>query len=355
METTRADLEEAVAGCIVGMAVGDAIGLPLERLSRRRQERRAPGPLKHALIAGRGLVSDDTEHAIMAAQSVIVSGGDPDLFVRSLSWRMRFWLLGVPAGIGRATLQAVFKLWLAFPWDRSGVYSAGNGPAMRSPVLGVLFAHDPDRCRELVYRSTRVTHADPKAFAAALAVAIAARMSCQGDADADVYFQHCRSELLNVESGMLELVAEVVNSVRAGEATGDFAAAMGLEKGVTGYSYHTVPVALHAWLSHPRDYRRALDAIIRCGGDTDTTAAIVGGIVGGAVGVGGIPEDWRSGLVEWPCNVPWMVRLGERAGGVARSGIPQRALGFNVPGQLLRNFAFLLIVLVHGFRRMLPP
>ena len=67
---------------------------------------------------------------------------------------------------------------------------------------------------------------------------------------------------------------------------------MGLSRGVTGFVCHTVPICIHAWLSHPGDYRSAVESVIRCGGDADTTAAITGGIVGAAVGRAGIPDEW---------------------------------------------------------------
>jgi hypothetical protein len=62
-------------------------------------------------------------------------------------------------------------------------------------------------------------------------------------------------------------------------------------------------VALHAWLSNQENFRDAVVAVVQCGGDTDTTAAIVGGIVGCHVGKIGIPEEWLRNLLEWPRTV----------------------------------------------------
>lgn len=121
------------------------------------------------------MVSDDTEHTCMVAQALIVSGGDIRLFSRSLAWRLRFWLLGLPAGIGLATLRALVKLWLGFPASRSGVFSAGNGPAMRAAIIGAAFGGRPERMRGLARTSTRLTHTDPKAERGALAAHQAAR------------------------------------------------------------------------------------------------------------------------------------------------------------------------------------
>src|SRR5713101_4712985 len=122
---------ERLAGVILGTAVGDALGLPREGLSRRRARKLfGPPPFHHQFLFGRGMTSDDTEHTCMVGQALLRAPSDPDRFARSLGWRLRFWLLGLPAGLGRATLRAVVKLWLGFSPHHSGVRSAGNGPAM---------------------------------------------------------------------------------------------------------------------------------------------------------------------------------------------------------------------------------
>ena len=60
--------------------------------------------------------------------------------------------MGLPAGIGLATLRSILKLWLFVPGRWRGVYSAGNGPAMRSALLGVCFAADEARIAALIER-----------------------------------------------------------------------------------------------------------------------------------------------------------------------------------------------------------
>ena len=166
---------DRILGCLLGGAVGDAIGLPHEGLTRRRIALRlGSGPIEHALIFRRGMLSDDTEHACMTAQAMLRAPDDPDAFMRSLAWRLRLWLLGLPAAIGLGTLRALIRLWLGWPPTRSGVGSAGNGPAMRAAILGACLGHDPERLRSYVERSTRMTHSDPRALAGALAIAGAA-------------------------------------------------------------------------------------------------------------------------------------------------------------------------------------
>jgi hypothetical protein len=123
---------------------------------------------------------------------------------------------------------------------------------------------------------------------------------------------------------------------------------------VSGYVYHTVPVAIQAWLRDPRDLRAAVEGVIRCGGDTDTTAALVGGIVGAGVGKAGIPADWLAGLFEWPRTVAWMEQLGERLADAmaGQSGDVPRLPAVPLLG---RNLLFLAVILAHVGRRSLPP
>ena len=272
---------------------------------------------------------------------------------RELARRLRLWLLGLPAGIGLATLKATLKLWIGFSPHRSGVYSAGNGPAMRSAVLGATIA-DQDQLRRLVRASTRLTHTDPKAEYGALAVAMAARMASNGKPlDGKRFLAELRHLLADEGSDeLLQLLDRAVGSVDRGEGTADFAVSLGLGKGVSGYMYHSVPVAVHAWLSHPRDFRSAVISVIRCGGDTDTTAAIVGGIVGSAVGKQGIPGEWLSGLAEWPRSVAWMERLGEEFAAARTAGTAKKPPRLPAVPLLARNLLLIAVVLFHGFRRL---
>ena len=172
--------EDHAIGCILGTAVGDALGLPYEGLSRRRAARMFGPPDRYRFLFRRGMVSDDTEHTCIVAQAMISSGGDIDAFRRALAWRFRWWLLGRPAGVGRATLRAILRLWIGISPERSGVFSAGNGPAMRAAILGASVC-ELSSLAQLVRASSRVTHSDPKAEYGALAVALAARMACESE------------------------------------------------------------------------------------------------------------------------------------------------------------------------------
>lgn len=60
-----------------------------------------------------------------------------------------------------------------------------------------------------------------------------------------------------------------------------------------------MPAALSVCARHGDDFRQAVLEAIGLGGDTDTVAAIVGGIIGARVGEGGIPAEWADGI--WDC------------------------------------------------------
>lgn len=342
---------DAVIGCLLGQAVGDALGLPMENLSPRRISRLFPDLDGYHFLFGRGLGSDDTEHACMTAQAMLRSGGDPVRFRRSLAWRLRWWFAGVPAGIGKATARACIRLWLGWPSDRSGVRSAGNGPAMRATILFV--ADEP-----FAIASTHPTHRDPQAELGARATRIAA-MAASQNRDAAFDPTDVLRELDSLTAGsnldIARHLAALGPALLANRTVAEFAESLGLSRGVTGYIAHTVPVAIYAFLRHPDDFRTAVQSVIRCGGDTDTVAAIAGAFVGTRVGKAGIPSEWLAKLAEWPRSVGWMEKLGGRlAEGTWRES-PQPAVALAWWALPFRNFLFFVLVLIHAARRLLPP
>lgn len=66
--------DRAILGCLIGTAVGDALGLPYEGISPRRAARMFGPPTRFRFLSGRGMVSDDTEHTVLVAESLIESG-----------------------------------------------------------------------------------------------------------------------------------------------------------------------------------------------------------------------------------------------------------------------------------------
>jgi ADP-ribosylglycohydrolase len=140
-----------------------------------------------------------------------------------------------------------------------------------------------------------------------------------------------------------------------GHSTADFVQKMGLANGVSGYALHVVPVALFACLRHEFDFQKALSESIDCGGDTDTVAAIVGALCGCRHGVNAILDHWLHKLWEWPRSRSIMEKIASRLSNERSCVPPLGSVKYFWPAQLLRNLVFLLIILVHGIRRLFPP
>ena len=351
-------LNDRYNGMLLGTAVGDTVGLPAEGISRARISRMFKGTWRHRFIFGHGMISDDTEHTIFAVQCLLAHPDSAETFARRLGFCLKWWFASLPAGIGMATARACIRLALGFGHHKSGVFSAGNGPAMRIAPIGAFFYNDPERLDAFCEVCTTITHTDPKALIGAKAIALTAawivRDNLTARPPADVF---CRM-LNNVAPHNAEwtsLVTKIADGLEQELSVADFAATLGQEKQVTGYIYHTVPVVLFAWHRHFGDYQKTLSAVIECGGDTDTTGAIVGALAGLTVGAAGIPERWIDGIADWPRSVPLLHLLANRLAQLRETGLSSGPVHYFWPGVIVRNAIFFLIVLFHGFRRLFPP
>jgi len=340
------DAEAAAVGCLLGTAVGDALGLPREGLSASRAKRLFGGEVGHCLLPGRGMVSDDTDHAVMTASALFTAGGSPEAFARNLAWRLRWWFLALPAGVGLATAKACLRLWVGAGPDRSGVPSAGNGPMMRAPIIGVLFAAELERMRAFVRACTRLTHTDPRAERAAFVVALIASHALRHpgeplDGDATV------AEILRLVPDADDELREILKRAVDPTPLTDL-----WPKGPSGYAYHTLLAVLHTLFRHPQDFAYALRDVILLGGDTDTTGAILGGVAGAILGPSAVPDAWVRGVVEWPRSMTWVRELGRRLSLSSTAKGAVRPPRYFVPGVLPRNLFFLAVVVGHGFYRL---
>jgi ADP-ribosylglycohydrolase len=335
---------------LLGTALGDSLGLPSEGMSRGRIARRWPHPLKQRLVLGRGMLSDDTEHSIFVAHSLLQCGGDADRFQRVLAAKLRWWFAGLPAGIGLATAKAIIKLWLGFPPGRNGVFSAGNGPVMRAPIIGVFFADDPAQRSRFVTASTRLTHTDPRALEAAEMAATAAAFAAKGEANERLILDHLTQ--LGHAPEWAPALARLAPALEAKVSVADFAESCGWRDRVSGYAPHTTLMALFIWLRHRGDFKESIAQAVACGGDTDTLAAIVGGIAGAETST--FPAAWLTQLRDCPWTVAYLRRLGDSLTSTRSPNLvsPPPLAWWWLP---LRNLLFLVVVLAHGFRRLLPP
>jgi ADP-ribosylglycohydrolase len=229
---------------------------------------------------------------------------------------------------------------------------------MRSAVIGGFFHDKPELLRRFVRASTQLTHTDPKAAIGAEAVARVAAWAVKHDPALPPSAEIVATllvELAPQDPPWCRWIEQMEAAVVARTSVVDFAGSLGLTKGVTGYIYHTVPVAIYAWLRHYGDFRAAVEAVLDCGGDTDTVGAIAGALAGATVGAEKIPESWLQGIIDWPRSVRLLRTVADRLGDQLRSGHPLGEVSYPWLAVLPRNLLFLLVVLFHGFRRLAPP
>jgi len=338
---------QKIEGLLLGAAVADAIGLPTEGMSPAKIEKLGwAKDLRHRLFFGRGMWSDDTEHSIMLSQALLTSNGDHKKFSRSLAWEFRMWLLGIPAASGMATAKAILKLWMGFPPKHSGVFSAGNGPAMRAAPVAAMFPDSAEQRRAFTEAQTKITHSDPKALIGAQAICEVAAALLTSATPPEII---SILEEVSDDPQWREIVDRLDEALLGNLTLSQFIDLINgrPQKGVSGYIYQTVPAVLFLGIRNGWDYEKTITQLIAAGGDTDTTAAIAGALCGAFGGRSCIPNSWINEIKEWPTN---MDKLSELATALVH-GKPCRIRARWSPMLILRNVTFLLIVLGHGFSR----
>lgn len=341
-------------GCLVGTAVGDSLGLPAEALSPGTIRRRWKGRWNQGFFFKYGMVSDDTEHTVMLCRALMKYPHDVKAFQKEFAGSLRWWLAGGPPGIGLATLKSIIRLWAGISPQKSGVYSAGNGPAMRIAAVGIFFADDPEKLRQYVRAATRLTHCDPKALTGAMAIALtSAHMArfAMGKEETPFPLIQDLGAIDRDDAEWQRLMGALQSSMEKNDSLQEFAHSLGLAKGISGYMYHTVPVCLYAFFRHAGDFKRGLEALLNLGGDTDTTGAIYSALAGMN---GNIPESWSSHIKDFPLSIAFLEKHAlwlARAAGSGEPVIPSRFPWYSIP---FRNAFFFFVVLAHCFRRIIP-
>lgn len=320
---------------LLATAVGDAYGLPYENLSPRRAKKWLR-PRRYALLPfiHGGMVSDDTEHAVLTVQAYIASAGEPSTFRRKLRGQLRGWLLALPVNCGMATLKGCLKICLGL--QNTGTWSAGNGATMRAPVLGIL-CKDVNQLAELIHISTATTHSDPQAEHAAYALALLAH--------AEYYLSNQSVEQKSAWLGE-RVHADLWAHIHAYQPDP--------KHGITGYAYHTVAAVFQAWQQFRDNPLAGLDFLCECGGDTDTTCALFAGVVGGKHGAT-LFDEMAGAWCEPVLRPDFFEQLAEQAARVAQTRQPEKPVRWGGVRTILRNALFVVIVLAHGLRRLLPP
>jgi len=273
-----------------GLSIGDALG---EMLCY--QSSRAPELLKDgALSRGSWPHTDDTEMAISLV-AVLRSHGCVDCDALSKRFVRRF-ERDPDRGYGSMTRVQLREILRGAKWQVmtasafGGQGSMGNGSAMRVAPLGAYFAEDLTRLVHEAKKSSAVTHTHPEGIAGAVAVASAAATAWQlRDSPTEAAQFFAEVILLTPESEVKRKIYQA-SQMSAQTPVKQVAAMLGCGELVTAPD--TVPFCI--WVAAHRlgKFVEALSDTVSVGGDCDTNAAIVGGIVAPSTNREGIPADW---------------------------------------------------------------
>jgi ADP-ribosylglycohydrolase len=273
-----------------GLSVADAFGEQLLHFGALAREealstRRTPA-------AKRWAWTDDTAMAASIVEVLRECGAiDPDALAAAF---VRRYAHEPARGYGSGAHEVFAAIARGTPYEAAaralfgGQGSCGNGGGMRSAPVGAYFSSDLDAVVEHAARSAAPTHAHPEGVAGAIAVAVASAAVFAGERGARELLQTvvARTPAGPTRDG----IRRSITMLRAEPIT----VAAELGNGSHVMAADTIPFAVWCAATHLADYGNALWACCEVGGDIDTTCAIVGGIVVGAVGVDGIPAAWRA-------------------------------------------------------------
>lgn len=317
------DLLDRARGVLLGTAVGDALGVPYEFAT-------PPSRWEEPAMLGGGLGncapgewSDDTSMAVAVAE-VVATGADlrTESALDAVAAGFLRWYADGPSDVGVQT-SAVLEATARSAGERSRglaalmreeatayadtvAHSAGNGALMRTAPVALAHLHDRDACAEAARRVAELTHADPLAGDSCVLWAEAIRLAV-AEHHLDV---PAGLELLppdrraQWEVWLIEALDPERNSddrVPGGRFTPNGFTVTALQAAVAAI-LSTPAVDDHPDLgSRASDHLRlALANAVRIGDDTDTVAAIAGGLLGAYWGASAVPDQWREDVHGWP-------------------------------------------------------
>ena len=269
------------AGCLLGLAIGDALGAPVEGLSGDLI--RATGPIEEWITnpSGKTLYyTDDTQMTIGVAETLLKCGKihesslctafaenyDPQ---RCYGQGARRLIEAMATGDDwRELAQTLFP---------GGSY--GNGAAMRVAPVGLLFCDDLDRVAAEAERSAMPTHVHPLGIDGARLIALAVALALRGGPFKREEFL---TELLHrAQTEEFKWQLGTLRELAPWDSLGGF--------GNSLEAHRSVVTAIGCFTCAPDDYLTVVRRAIGQGNDTDTLAAMAGAISGARLGISAIP------------------------------------------------------------------
>lgn len=297
-----ADLRSKFVGALLGTAVGDALGAPVEGWSYKEVQSVHQAEVRWAMRSGR--YTDDTEMMIGVAESLIRQKG----FDGADMARTFIQNYDPARGYGPGTEEALQRLRAGAHWAEAsqavfgGSGSYGNGAAMRIAPVGLFYYDDVDTLRRIADQASQITHAHElgKEGAALQAVAIAfavrgERIGMLGALKGLAHHEVYRTKLQKLEA-LLETAASreaIIAELGAGEA-----------------AFESVPTAIYCFLRF-ESFEASVSYAVSLGGDSDTIGAMTGALSGAYYGEGAIPAEWLERLEDGMKGRRYITRLAE--------------------------------------------
>lgn len=308
-QAKRVDLSDRFLGTLLGSAIGDAFGMPVEA-SSAEQIRDRFGWIESYLprtdsqgneLEAAGEMTDDTEMMLCHVESLVSTGGlvDPEntgmRFLRLLNSESRRFM-------GRTTIESLERA------DQTGEFQdglggerrAGNGVAMRVAPIGLI--HSVGRFNHEVFvrevmRAGLITHSNPEALNGAVAIAYGVRLQVTGEVPPDVLGDEICSFI--DEDTVSRKIREAAHlAAREGLRLDDNDAHLEhlASIGTSGYVAESVAAAVYCAIVARQDLRKGIELATNAGGDTDTIAAMAGALIGAHAGASSFPLDLVEGL-----------------------------------------------------------
>jgi poly(ADP-ribose) glycohydrolase ARH3 len=288
----KGKLRSKFLGCLMGTAIGDALGARKEGMGMSKSEDIVSLAEKLEQL----IYTDDTHMTIGVAESLIERNGFDgehmaQTFIKNYEaepWRG--YGPGPPVIFrmirdGEAWYSAANKLY------RGG--SFGNGSAMRVAPVGLLYSRNLEKLREVAYQSSSITHyhelGKEGAALQACAVALALNTPSGEYIEKEAFLSRFQDFVQN------RLYREKLAQIRELLGEQDKAKVVAvLGNGIE--APRSVPTAIYCFLRQTQSYKDTVIYAISLGGDTDTIAAMAGAISGAYLGIKAIPPEWRAKL-----------------------------------------------------------
>ncbi len=289
---------DAARGVMLGLALGDALGWPVEFMERPHI-RAKYGRDGITTPPDPALVTDDTQMSAAVAEALVQAGeADLDTLMPVLAQHFIAWKndpFTASRAPGATCIRGVNALAAGAPWREAGVKdSKGCGSVMRVAPLGYFYQSNPEQLKIVARSQSWLTHRHLAADAACVGAAYAVKLALDGVPPAEF-----PARMLAFTDGLsAEFDAAVLRIGHVLAWTDEESAFthIGPTRGGGWVAEEAVAMALYCVLKHPDDYRAAVVLGANISGDSDTVASIAGGILGARLGPAAVPADWIARL-----------------------------------------------------------